>query len=385
MRPSYPSLTPARVHSTFRTLLHRHLPATDYKRSVTANQLLDLIVLIATTGRTLTAVVRARFDFCHEIGRRALHAFLPPQHQLTEHMADLLHAIADFSRRDRRRPWILAIDTHNVGYYGGRNTLGILGGQKKQGTSYFFVYATAIRIHKRRRYTRGMLPQTQSMAPHLLVQTLLDQIRTRGILIRGVVLDSGFDSADTLLLLQERGLSYTVPLRRKGTTTNRRNAAFLLPSGTITTRSWKSEKTHREVTTAVLVWRRSGEPRAKVFAFAGWGRQTAVSQHRRAWLARRRYRERFGIETSYRQKNQSRGWTTSRNAAYRFLLEGLAQALRQLWVRLTLAISRAWRRNPNDWIGELPFVTLLDWLREFLQQKYPARYTIDLQKPANTR
>ena len=226
MRPSYPSLTPARVHSTFRTLLHRHLPATDYKRSVTANQLLDLLVLIATTGRTLTAVVRARFDFCHEIGRRALHAFLPPQHQLTEHMADLRHAIADFSRRDRRRPGIRAIDTHNVGYYGGRNTLGILGGQKKQGTSYFFAYATAIRIHKRRRYTLGMLPQTQSMAPHLLVPTRLDPIRTRGILIRGVVLDSGFDSADTLLLLQERGLRYTVPLRRQGTTTNRRNAAF---------------------------------------------------------------------------------------------------------------------------------------------------------------
>lgn len=256
MRPSYPRLTPARVHDTFRTLPHQHLPATDSKRSVTAHQLLDFLVLMATTRRTRAAVVRARFNFCHEIGRRALHAFLPTQHKLTAPMADLLHGIADFSRPDRRRQWVLAIDTHNVGYYGGRDTPGILGGQKKQGTSYFFVYATAVPIHNRRRYTLGLLPQTQSMASHLLVRALLDQIRTRGIVTRGVVLDSGFDSADTLLLLQERGLSDTVPLRRQGTATNRRNAVFAQPQGTVTTLSWRSEATRREVTTAVLVRRR---------------------------------------------------------------------------------------------------------------------------------
>jgi hypothetical protein len=36
--------------------------------------------------------------------------------------------------------------------------------------------------------------------------------------------------------------------------------------------------------------------------------------------ARRWYRRRFGIESSYRCAGQVRGWTTSSNAAYRFVL-----------------------------------------------------------------
>jgi hypothetical protein len=38
--------------------------------------------------------------------------------------------------------------------------------------------------------------------------------------------------------------------------------------------------------------------------------------------ARRLYRRRFGVESSYRCAGQVRGWTTSRNAAYRFVLIG---------------------------------------------------------------
>jgi len=56
-----------------------------------------------------------------------------------------------FSRRDRRRHWTVAIDTHNVSYYGSRSTSHIVGGEKKQGTNYFYSYATAILIHRHRR------------------------------------------------------------------------------------------------------------------------------------------------------------------------------------------------------------------------------------------
>ena len=37
---------------------------------------------------------------------------------------------------------------------------------------------------------------------------MLEQMEARGLKIRGVVLDSGFDSGETLLLLQERKFSY---------------------------------------------------------------------------------------------------------------------------------------------------------------------------------
>ena len=77
MRHVQHTLSPAVVHSHFRVLLLQHLPLKDYKRSVTAGQLADLLILMATTARTLSAVVRARFAFCHEVARRAVAAILP--------------------------------------------------------------------------------------------------------------------------------------------------------------------------------------------------------------------------------------------------------------------------------------------------------------------
>jgi len=51
-------------------------------------------------------------------------------------------------------------------------------------------------------------------------------------------------------------------------------------------------------------------------------------------LARKLYRRRFGLETSYRWMRQVRAWTTSRNAALRFLLLSLGFLLVNLWVEL---------------------------------------------------
>ncbi|MBP3953789.1 hypothetical protein J8F10_00545 [Gemmata sp. G18] len=102
----------------------------------------------------------------------------------------------------------------------------------------------------------------------------------------------------------------------------------------------------------MLVWQRKGESHARVYAFRGWGDATAVSEANRARLGRRRYRERFGIETSYRQKNQARGWTTSTNPEYRLLLEGVALLLRQVWVYLTLRIARARGLAPTAWVAQ---------------------------------
>jgi putative transposase len=48
--------------------------------------------------------------------------------------------------------------------------------------------------------------------------------------------------------------------------------------------------------------------------------------------ARRRYRRRFGIETSYRCAGQVRGWTTSPHPAYRFVLLGLSFIWLNGWV-----------------------------------------------------
>jgi len=369
VRHPHPTAHPAAVHQLARQALADAREWVPFRRSVRVPHLLDLLLLMAATARTLSAVVRRRFPFSHETARQAVRANLPGLDPLTAALVRALHHALAFPRRDRRRRWTVAIDTHHVPYYGDRATPHIVGGQRKQGTQYFFAYATAVLIHRRRRYTVGLMPLTAATPPHAVVAALLDQVAAHGLRVGGVVLDGGFDSGETLLDLQRRAVSYTVPLRRKGRGTNRRNACFAWPSGTVGTVAWVTDRTRVAVSTAVLVWRRAGQPRARVYAFAGWGDATAVKEARRAWLGRRRYRERFGIETSYRQKNQGRAWTTSRRAEYRLLLEGLAHLLRQVWVRLSEQVARAGGLRPTAWAA-LPLWEVLEALADRLKARY---------------
>lgn len=378
MHQGYSTITPAVVHRLARSVLERALGFGDYKRSVSRAQLIDLLLLVAATTRTLFAVARRYFGFSHETARQALRVSITSRERLTDGLVDALHAVAAFCRRDRTRLWTGAIDLHYVPYYGSRNTPGIVGGPKKAGTSFFHCYATCVLIHRRRRYTVGLLAVLKGQKPHEQVRALLDQVQARGLLIGGVVLDAGFDSGETILLLQERKLSYTVPLRKKGSGTNRRNDCYRQPAGTIATMNWVTEKSRKPVSTRVLVWQRKGESRARVYAFCGWGDAQAVSEARRAWLGRRRYRERFGIETSYRQKNQARGWTTGTSAEYRLLLEGVALVLRQVWVCLTQQIARDRGLVPCAWVCALPLVEMLDWLTQCIRSYYPHERCITL-------
>lgn len=384
MHRGYSTITPSVVHHLARSALEGALGFRDYKGSVTRAQLIDLLLLVAATTRTLFAVATRYFRFSHQTARAALRHNLCSLAELTDRLADALHAVAAFTRRDRRRAWTCAIDLHYVPFYGSRATPGIVGGPKKGGTSFFHCYATCVLIHRRRRYTVGLLAVPKGLKPHEQVKALLDQVAARGLLIGGVVLDAGFDSGETILRLQEAKLSYAVPLRKKGNGTNRRNACYSQPSGTIATMEWTTEKSRRSVATRVRVWQRPNESRARVYAFGGWGNARAVGETRRAWLGRRRYRERFGIETSYRQKNQARGWTTSTSAEYRLLLEGLARVLRQVWVLLTQQIARARGRVPSAWVSELPLVEMLDWLAQHVRSRYTHTRRIKLNNTALT-
>src|SRR5438552_6819345 len=158
MRPGYPTVGADSVHQLAHHALANALTWQPFRRSVGVNQLLDLLLLMAATARTLFAVATRYFPFSHETARQALASNLPDCRTLTAGLVDALHRVLAFSRRDRRRPWTVAIDTHNLPYYARRSTPHIVGGQKKQGTKFFFGYATAVLIHRRRRYTVGLMP-----------------------------------------------------------------------------------------------------------------------------------------------------------------------------------------------------------------------------------
>lgn len=379
MRQHHCTITPAVVRSTAQAAFREALPWRAYGRLVSVVKLLDLLLLTASLVSSLSAVVkRFGFGFSHETARKAVAANLPELDPLTEGLLDALYRFG--SRALFRRKWVVAIDEHRTPFYGDRTTAGVTGGQKKHGTKYAYGYATCVIVHHRHRFTVGLMA-LEGLLPHQIVAALLDQAQARGLKLRGVVLDSGFDSGETLLLLQERRLSYTVPLRRKGNGDNRRNAVWQLEVGTVTTVEWKTGKTNRAVSTSAVVVRRPREEQKKVYAFGGWDAEQARSQARRAHLAKRWYRKRFGIETSYRQMNEAKAKTTKKDVRYRLLLVGLALLLRQVWVWLTWQVARAWGLRPTEWVAELRLARMGEWLADLLKGKYKEEKEIHLGTP----
>lgn len=360
MRLPYRSITPDVV----RAITLQHLTAAAAwtpTRAVSVDQLLRFLLLAATQVSSLFDIVRRLFPFTHHAAYRAAHANTPSPDGVADTLNRALHGVLRLSRIDRRRAWVVAIDTHLVPYYG-RRTKDVVGGPRKAGTKYFHGYATAALVAKGWRYTVAIEPYTPTDRSHDLVRRLLDRVAGSGLKIRGVTADSAFEGGDTLLLLQERGLAYAIPLRRKGNASNARNRLFDGPTDRVHATSRKTDVGRRPVSTAVYVWRRRGRTRTvMVMAFAGWATATARRPVNRdaGRKACAVYRSRFGIETSYRQKNQARAFTTSRSAAYRLLLEGLAHLIRQVWVLLTEQLAVP---DGSAWVAQLPLATLVDWL-----------------------
>ena len=83
------------------------------------------------------------------------------------------------------------------------------------------------------------------------------------------------------------------------------------------------------------------------------------------------YRQRFGIETRYRQLHQARIKTSTRDPLLRLLFVGIALLLRNVWVWVhwhCLSTPRRGRRQLN--LHSLRFATLLIWLVHLAEQTF---------------
>jgi hypothetical protein len=169
-----------------------------------------------------------------------------------------------------------------------------------------------------------------------------------------------------------------VPLRRKGSGRNARNRCFEGRHRQVRWVKWTTERSRRRVRTRVVLWK--GSRKTMAFAFQGSSDERAYHVYQHAERQRQLYRHRFGIETSYRQKNQARAKSMSTDPVYRLLLEGVAYPLRQVWVVLTEALARRGGQRRDGWVGALTVALLPDWLLDSLKEEHPGTRAI----PMNT-
>lgn len=375
MRLSHFTLTPAAVHRHATALFQAHLRLPDHGPKCSAFVLLSLLFTAAARLTSLFAVC------CHlrnapsdEAARQALLATLPSYVPLQQRLNQALAATLSKHLRRQRHPF--ACDLTLIAYHGQpfRDASEIYRSQPKHGTCHFHAYATLYLVRKGVRYTIALLPVQNGQPLERVLQQLLQRASHLGIRPCYLLLDRGFYNTGVIRYLQAARYPFLMPVvcrRGKG-------------GGSKVFRSWKrsgfsqyrltsrGERYHATVQIAVVCqnqrgrWGKRGR-KALVYAYGGM-KPASLS-----WVADT-YRRRFAIETTYRQLNQARVRTSTRNPLLRLLFVGIALVLRNVWVwlhREVLAARQCGGRRLR--LERLRFRWLLDWLARVAEKMFGVR------------
>jgi hypothetical protein len=254
---------------------------------------------------------------------------------------------AEMPARVRRYAQELAIDYHDRPYSGNApQEEGLwVRSPAKGGTTRFSRIATASLRLQGLRLTVALHFVLPGEATVSVLDTLLTRVTALGVEVACLLLDKGFDGIPTMAYLTHHRYPALLACTIRGTTGGPR----ALCQGR---RSYQTAHTFKgahgtEFSVPVAVCR--------VFTTA---KRTTRLKRRAEWLlflqihlnlppryARHLYRGRFGIETRYRCAGRVRGWTTSANPVYRFILIALAFVLLKVWLHLRWIFTQVPRRG----------------------------------------
>ena len=238
----------------------------------------------------------------------------------------------------------VAIDLTLIPYHGQpyEDQKEIVRSAPKSGTTHFHGYATVSIVRDNRRYVVALrfIEYGEEMAD--TVRWLLKRLKSLHFRIRRVFLDKGFCSKPVFKVLKQHKVSFVTPIPVRGKSGGVRT--LFQGKSRATTYTFNSPKHGQYTVQAVVVKRyskgRYGRHKSKWFAYAVSGLPAGYLPSHVFEL----YRQRFGIESSYRQMNQVRARTSTRNPVIRLLLVGLAFVLFNLYITLRQNLASALKK-----------------------------------------
>jgi putative transposase len=278
----------------------------------------------------------------------------------------------------------VAIDVTLLPYYGSyaEDPGEIRRGEAKAGTTRFHAYASAYAIRRGRRVSLAVaFVQAEDALVDVLAE-LVARVRALRIGIDRLYLDRDFASVAMLRFLAEQPFTSIVALPKRG-------ARFKeLLAGRQGTRTSYTIRSAEEGELTVPIWiavRYAGGRRdrhgCEYLPFAVVGQAHCGLTVRQV---AEEYRERFGIESSYRLMHQGLARTTSRDPGLRLLLVTIGLLLTNLWVWLKATLVAHTRRSERAaaraW---LEHAFRLDGFRHMLIEAVRARFQshTDLRYP----
>jgi len=387
MRPPHCTITRSQVHHLTQQQLCHHLRLANYSRQCSRQVLLAVVLAAAARLTSLFAACQrlAHAPSCETI-RKALLATLPEQAELQRRLNRALAALLPKALKRRRQR--LAFDLTLIPYHGQpfENESEIYRGAAKDGTSHFHAYATAYVIRHGQRFTVALTTVERGEVMATVVKRLLQQAARVGIRPSLVLLDRGFFSVGVIRYLQAARYPFLMPVVFRGRKPDHAKG----PSGTQVFRTrktsgWDSytvtERGGRTATVGICIkcrnyrgqWKRHGR---QTLVYAYWGFVPPSCE----WV-RQTYRQRFAIETSYRQLQEAKIKTCSRSPVVRLFLIGVALLLRNVWVWLHYEVLSSPRRGGRRLnLERLRFKTLLLWLLHVVEEMFGVSDTVESER-----
>jgi putative transposase len=352
-----PKLTADQVLDHARQGLEDHLPLQAEGYKCTTDDLLNILLTAAARQCTIESA-------CAELnsgpGAETVRQYL--NEQLT---AELLPALerqlnealeTQMPRRLWRQAQEIAVDLHDRPYYGKTSQEEGLWvrSKAKEGTTHFYRVATAYVIHRGLRVTLALHFCVPTDGIVGVLQLLLERIKKLGIEINRLFLDKGFAGIDAQTYLEHSGIPALIACSIRGRTGGTR-ALCRGNKSYRTTHTFRNTTDKKEFTANVTVCRvfSTAKRTGRLERRAGWLVFILINLELEPRQARRLYRRRFGVETSYRCAGQVRAWTTSKNPALRFVLIGLSFYLLDVWLHLRWLYTQVARRGRRQLATQL--------------------------------
>ena len=375
-----PELSAPEVLRHAQELLEAHLPLTAEGYKCTTDDLFKVLLGVAATKSTVEALCA---DLVGTPNPQTIRGYFNEQlcvEDLPELEQQLNAALAaEVPRWVRRQAQEVAIDYHDRPYYGkGEQAQELwVRGKAKDGTTRFYRVATAYLVRNGMRVTlalRFVVPEDDTVS---VLALLLQRVTAQGVRVSCLLLDKGFASVAVMDYLTRQGQAALLACPIRGTTGGTR-ALCQGRKSYATTHTFKSE--HEQTFTASLLV-------CRVYTTA---RRTGRHKRQADWLvfvqihlalspryARHLYRDRFGIETSYRCEGHVRGWTTAKNPAYRFVLLAVAFVLLNVWLQLRWRFTQVPRRGHRALdMSRFPLTRFAKFLQRALERWYGCVQTI---------
>lgn len=272
----------------------------------------------------------------------------------------------------KKRGLKLAIDLHLIPYYGTPNEAElpyIYRSQAQSGTTRFFAYASLYVICCNKRVTLAIHAVDSQETLVATITRLLSRLTPLKIRVKCLYLDRGFYNVPVIRWLKALNIPFLMPAIIRGK--NGGTRALLKGRKSYACHYTMRSQTYGAVTFQMRVvcnYHKGKRGKHGVQYSLYVVHRVTVALHQ----LHHHYKDRFGIETSYRLKNHCRIRTTSKNPVTRFLFVALAFLLVNLWVYLLwCCVSRRERGRQIVYREFLSLKTMLELLSSAVERRFP--------------